>query len=250
MTMALTATLLAVWAIRLWAAKLVGRYRVLFIYLVWSAALGAYGLVVFMNRSTDREAYNTVYFLHRYTDWALSAALLVEIFGRSIEVSPAIARAGKWFANFAFGLALLAGVGVAAVTVTDGQSMLKSWPAYEEAYYIGLLILTGLMIGFLLLFRVREPRNLLVLGGVFGFLFGSAAILWLTRSPASPQNLWFQGVYILGLAVGAALMSRDGEKRPDADIPAEVLAIEPELMDTLRSTTEALHREARSGGSS
>lgn len=248
LTMALTAALLAFWAVRVYRLALISRYRILFVYLVFSAALWAVGLGAYSAWGPLDSPYLNIYLFHRSTDWALSIALMLEIYSRAIEVSPAISRAGKWFLNPALALALLAGVGMAAGSaVIDADKFMRVWAVYEESYYLGLLVMSVLMIGFLLLFRVKERRNVLLLGGVFGSLFGAGAVLWLTRSPENANDFTFQVVYIIGLAVGGSLMSKDGEKPPDQGVSREMRNMEQQLVKTMQDTTRSLGESARKG---
>lgn len=239
--------LLVWWTVKLIRSGLHRRYKLLTLYLVWSAvmALAAAG----MNMSGSEAGYRVLFFLYRSGDWALSIAVLLELFRLAVEVSPALANAGKWFANLATAATILGGVALAA-SGSSGGIDLASWIVYERSFYISIIALSVMMLAFVALFRVRERRNVVVLACLFAYLFSSSAILWLVRDPANVSvtlDILLSTNMVISLLIGVLIIKPAGEKLPEQAAAPELREMESELTERLEATTGQLKRDAVEG---
>jgi|GEM_PF-2571574 len=239
--------LLVWWAVKLVGADLHRRYKLLTVYLVWSAvmALAAAGTYA----SGWQAGYSVVYYLYRSGDWALSIAVLLELFRVAVAVSPALSNAGRWFANVATAITLLGGVALAASGSSGGIDA-ASWFVYERSFYIAIIALSVLMLAFVAMFRVRERRNVVVLACLFAYLFSSSAVLWLARDPSNYSltvEILLAANMVISLLIGILIVKPEGEKLPEQAAAPELRDMESELTSGLEAASQHVKRDAVEG---
>lgn len=236
------------WAIRLIRWGLHKRYRVLTVFLLWTSAITI--VAVFLLATERSQAYRSLYFTFRAAEWVLSLAVLLELFRLTVELSTALAKAGRWFANVATAIALLVGVALAAAG-SAGEIESVRWFVYERSFYTSMLGLSLLMLGFAALFRVRERRNVTVLACVLGYMFSTSAVLWLLQDPASPSQIYNLVLPInmfVSLLIGIFLVKPEGEEIPEQILKdGSIRDLEPEIMEQLERTTRQLAQDAKKG---
>jgi len=236
------------WATRLIRWRLHKRYRVLTVFLLWTSAITV--VAVFLVMTDRNEAYRSLYFTYRAAEWVLSLAVVLELFRLTVELSPALAKAGRWFANAATGAALLIGVALAAGG-SAGEIERVRWFVYERSFYTAILALSLLMLGFAALFRVRERRNVIVLACVLGYMFSTSAVLWLLSDPMNLSRIYDVLLSVnmfVSLLIGILLVKPAGEEIPEQILnDGSIRDLEPEIVAQLERTTRQLAQDAKKG---
>jgi len=237
---------LLLWAVLLIRSGLYKRYRLLTAYLLWSGILTI--LAAYFQQAEMNRAYRTLYFIYRPGTWALSAAVLLELFRITTGVSPALSRAGRWFANGATGLAFLIGVGLAAGG-SAGRIGADRWFVFERSSYIAITALSVLMLGFAVAFRLRERRNVVILSVLLAAMLGGSAVIWLLRPPErSLLFAWLMNINLtVSIVIGMLMVKPSGEALPQPAVSPEVQRMQEEIIETMQKTTENLKKDAKEG---
>ncbi len=206
-------------ASRLVQLGLVGRYPVLFIYLCVSAVRGC--TLAFLLHSSRKLLgfYGPVYFASQLVVWVLYFLFIIELYSLMLEGFPGIRRLGT--------LVLYSGLGAvtAACTilmVADQQFGFDYYPLIsylalqQRSVFLGLSIMTLVLLIFVTYYRVSVRRNVWVLCLCFGGYFLVNALLFTLRSYfgvsfAPQRNLIGSLSYFVALTGGVFLVCRAGE---------------------------------------
>lgn len=216
-----TVALQAVWAVRLWKLRLIGRYPVLFAYLISLTLLGAISFSLYVSplRFRGYAGYSWFWVLTRPLLWTLFFLLVFEIYSRVLEGYQGVQRLGR--------LALYGALGSTAAIVAlliradpfEGQHpaiWLRFWTIQERSVHLAVAAVVAVLLCVKVLFHLKVSRNVQVIFSTFGLYFAGAAAIVILRlyAPPSFQALWDISnilLYALCLGAGMLLFSPAGE---------------------------------------
>jgi hypothetical protein len=179
-----TCVLQVVWLVRLARLKLAKKYAALSSYLLVATALSiaAYVCLQLLPSWTANDSsilpaykfYGWLWVVSQPLMWTLSFCIIVEVYNRILEDFKGLQRLG-YFAMYA----ALGGVGciyLAMIFLDASAAWWRGfWIVQERAVYVGLTVLSLLLLSFAWFFNLRVPRNARVVFGAFGFVFAIQA---------------------------------------------------------------------------
>ena len=213
--------LASIWAIRIWRLKLVGRYPVLFTYLVLFSLFDLLGSWLHGSHVLvwNVRAYDIFWVSFTPVCWALWIAIVFEVYGHMIERYAGVRKLGRLVLYGSLGsLGLL--VGVLLYLNPDSILEIHQWKALwlrqEQGINIGIAALVFILLGFKRVFGLSIPRNVQLIFATFGTYFALAACLMVVRTYVGPEfrpirDMASMLLYVACLAIGVLLFSRTGE---------------------------------------
>jgi hypothetical protein len=166
-----------------WFKKL-RTFPVLFSYLAVSTGFSIVGLAVYtlLPRWTANDSsivpiyklYGKAWVVSQPLFWTLSFCILVEVYVRILDDFKGLQKLGHLTMYLALGLV---GCLYLAMVFVDSSASTWSrfWVLQERGVYIGLTVLCLALLSFAWFFKLRVPRNVRVVFGVFGLIFAAQA---------------------------------------------------------------------------
>ncbi len=181
-----TCVLQVIWLVRLARLKLIRQYPVLVAYLAVATILSVcvYMLMQVIPQWRDYDSnivpifkfFGWVWVVSQPLMWTLLFCIVVEVYTRILEDFKGLQRLGYVVMYVA-----MAGVGCLYLAMlfldTSAAMWRRFWIVQERGVYIGLTVLCLLLLSFAWFFKLRVPKNVRVVFGVFGFIFAMLAAL-------------------------------------------------------------------------
>jgi hypothetical protein len=173
---------------RLWRENLLGRYRCFGFYLLWLL------VEVFVALGVDRRSgsYFPIYAGFETITWIAQFLVILELFSLVVNQYPGIARTGRKFIWFAFGLAVAASLVLSAVQQGPADQqfpILQQYLLVSRVVAFTLLIFLLLILAFLFYFPVQLSRNVVFYTVGYSIYFGARALTRLAGILLGPDQL-------------------------------------------------------------
>jgi len=235
-------------AARLLHFRLLGRYPVLFSYLIVSTVLSA----VFSVLSVKSHVYYLAYIAAQPVAWCAAALAVREMFALIFRDYPGLQTAGRWALYVALGLSV-----AVSIVITRTFHSSSGAPSSQQLVYVLWLdrsigFTLTVTIGILMLFLSRYPlhldRNTYVASGFFSAMFLAMGAVKLLDSISKDLYLVYADYAEVAFAAvcfaGWGIMLRPAEQpaqaRPVINKPREA-----ELLQQLESLNQILSRSVR-----
>lgn len=217
----MTLVLQAVWAYRIWAARHVRRYPVVFAYFIFSVLSGAVTIGLELSgASIDGVALGPVgYFVFRPLTWALFFAVVHELFNVLAREYVGLRRIGQLVFYGALGSV---GAFLALAVLSNPypspnlNHYYRLWMIQEQSVYLATAFAVMAILVVSRFFALPMSRNLRIVLGSLGLYFVVMGGMILMRSQLGAG--WTHildasglGLYCICLAIGAAAYSSAGE---------------------------------------
>ena len=214
------------WGVRIWRFRLVRRYPILFIYLVFAAVVDLLGQILLGSpiRVWHQKAYNLYWVLTTPMMWVLWFGIVFEVYNRMIEHYAGVRKLGRIVLYAALGgtvLVALALVFVDPYSIPDLNRWKSLWLKQEQGFHFGMAGLVFALLMFKKVFSLSVPRNVQLIFTTFGLYFAGFAALMVIRTFIGPDFRPIRdiaGMVLYGgcLAAGALLFSPAGERDKNA----------------------------------
>lgn len=200
---------------RLWRTGLHRRYRIFFVYLVFSSFRSGVLLTVDVRSGT----YMKFWISTEPLVWIFCILLVLELYSLILESHRGLYTAGKWAMSAALAVALLftfATVAPSANRALDSNFILGAFMLITRALLLSLVVFLILLLLFLSRYPVTLSRNVLIHSVVYSIFFLTGSLAFLIRSlfgysVARPVNTFLVGVTAACVVAWALLLSRKGE---------------------------------------
>lgn len=233
---------------RLWRSGLHRRYRVFFVYLVFSSLRSG----VLLTMDVRSGSYVKLWMITEPVLWIFYILLILELYSLILESHKGLYTAGKWAMYGALAVALL----FTFATMAPSSSGLFVPPnpmvaimLIERALLLSLVVFLILLLAFLSRYPVTLSRNVLIHSVVYSVFFLSGSLTFLARSllgkpVARPINTLLMAVTGLCVLAWAVLLGSRGEVRTRTAFIWNA-GEEERLLGQLSTLNAALLRTAR-----
>jgi hypothetical protein len=202
---------------RLWRSGLHRRYRVFFVYLVFSS-LRSGALLALDVRSGS---YMKLWIITEPVLWIFYILLVLELYSLILESHKGLYTAGKWAMYGAVALALLftfATIAPSSGSLLVPTDLMAAFMLIERALLLSLVVFLILLLAFLSRYPVTLSRNVLIHSVVYSAFFLSGSLTFLARTllgwhVARPINTLVMAVTGLCVLAWAVLLGSRGEVR-------------------------------------
>ena|SRR5579871_2950046 len=233
----------ALLAARIYLSGLRGRYRSLFLFLIFEVLRGC----AFAPMAPAGRAYYWTWICTEPMEWLLYILVVLEIYALVLRDYRGLATAGRWCLMFAIVVALFAaGASLLAPSNYTQQSPLVAYYYYaERAVYFSLVVFLLTILGLLMRYPIVLNRNIIAHSLIFCAYFLSITIIYqllvsngfrvmpLVRYSMDLLNLGILGAWLL-------LLNRAGEKRKQQLRPSWMPGEEEELVGQLNRLNLAM----------
>ncbi len=199
--------------VRLLVQRLVATYAFVAAYLVVVAIQGA--VPWFVANGTD--LYSRLYFLTEGTWVALSALVVLDLYGAVLKDLPGLASVARKFIQWALGLSVVVSLSLLYFEQMS-RNLLVDFFIFERIITTSLLILVFLITAFLSYYPVQLGRNTIVytIGYTVLFMARSSGLflldaqgsVWLSR-----VSLGFQLIDCICLGLWAVMLTAEGQQK-------------------------------------
>jgi hypothetical protein len=165
---------------RLWRMGLASRYPFLLVCLVGEFLLGVTGPLLARFAGRGSQSYIWFWLFSRVASSTLLFLVLLQVYQRLVEGFEGLRKLGQLALHCALGVASLIVLTSIALGPTSSLNTIPAfWMVEERGTYLALTIMSMLLLGFGVFFRLPPTRNVMTLFGLFGLLFAGQASLWM-----------------------------------------------------------------------
>lgn len=242
--------LFGVWAVLLVRQRFAHRYPLVTAFFVIEFLQVSTGYVITLVPQLGIRSpwYGWFWMLSKPLTWTLFFCVFVEIYKQMLTGYDGLRRLGTLalYAGLASSLVLVVALAFLAPP-TETRTWISFWALQDRSVFTALTLLSLFLVGFAVYFRLRVSRDALVLLGVFGFLWGGEAALWLLRGYLGENFRAVRDVLspllvITGLSAGALLMMKVGEPEQIGVLATADLRTTSLLSSQLKSLNETLQK--------